>query len=187
MAILRNGASDAVRAAAADRLAALVALHHVRNQDVAAAAGAVTTLGALVEKSARSATRTAAATCLASLVRDHPPSMEAARDGGIIESVVSMLRSSRHEDETEAALEAAAWLAKGNRVNQVMLRAASYRDRRPQSSARSHSRPRPCSHPRPASTRLINVHAPNPTLADGVCQGRCPQYRRCGADGESYA
>eukprot|EP00618_Florenciella_parvula_P018688 CAMPEP_0119515190 /NCGR_PEP_ID=MMETSP1344-20130328/32761_1 /TAXON_ID=236787 /ORGANISM="Florenciella parvula, Strain CCMP2471" /LENGTH=218 /DNA_ID=CAMNT_0007552569 /DNA_START=78 /DNA_END=734 /DNA_ORIENTATION=- len=45
--------------------------------------------------------------------------MEAARDGGIIESVVSMLRSSRHEDETEAALEAVAWLAKGNRVNQT--------------------------------------------------------------------
>ena len=148
--ILRHGASDAVRATAADRLAGLVALHHVRNQEAATAAGAVQGLGALVEKSARSATRTAAAACLAALVRDHPPSTEAAREGGMIESVAVALRNSRHDDETEAALEAAVWLARSHRASQV--RASTHRGTQPHPTPHRTTPP-----PTPSQTAFVKA------------------------------
>ena len=117
--LMHFGANEGVKAAAAEALGLLVALAHTKNQDLALKAGAVDMLLPLLKSTSRSATRVAAARCLACQVRHHSPSMNAVRHQGGLLTLVEMLQDSNRPDENEAGLETAGWLMEGNRLNQT--------------------------------------------------------------------
>ena len=116
--LIHLGANEGVKAAAVEALALLVALAHTKNQELAFKAGAVDVLLPLL-KTSRSATRVAAARCLACQVRHHSPSMNAVRHQGGLVALVEMLQDSNRPEENDAGLEATGWLMEGNRLNQT--------------------------------------------------------------------